>query len=367
MPTTIVPMTSEQQGNQQASISHPTGLDDVVHPPGCSDPKCLLPSCINMKLRKSHLQKCRKKNGRCDICKELKSGDQEMGALMANTLVRAPLSPTKRRKVQPSQTYTPEVKPDDDVRIIKVVTDGNKQEKNLQGSRRSTGQKIKSSDAEKNRPKALEQGPCNAVIPIDKTAITCSLQEQGSKRLDALQLRNHGDISASNQVVQPPLEVLCNALQALNTVIQLVKSSQLEIHAIPLLEQALAEMKVTALNRLDEKIRPTFFPLINTSIVMEYSGRDACAVKAENQWLPLQSSPPQMLPPPPSTLLPPSSAGSAVAPWQSPSTMTSSVTPPYKTKFDSNPVVELFGDVTDEFNFDDQDIILLDFVEELLG
>lgn len=102
----------------------------------------------------------------------------------------------------------------------------------------------------------------------------------------------------------PKLEVLCKALKALGTVIELVKSSELEVHAIPLLEQALAEMKITAQIRLDggARAQATLLPLANTAAVMEYCDTDSG--RAGSQWIP---SPPSIEPPlpqpPPSTEL----------------------------------------------------------------
>lgn len=319
-----------------------------------------------MKLRKSHLQSCRKKIEHCDLCQKLKSSIEEKGTLLANAMAGIPLS-------QPRKAFSPDSDGDEDVKIIKVVRGVNKPKKGLPESRPS-GQQAMNCDEVRNNPKAVEQGTCTAVMPLDKTAVSCSLQHQEQKHLSNLQLINgpNGDIIPCNQVLQPHLEVLCGALKALNTVIQLVKSSQLEMHAIPLLEQALADMKITALNRLDGQIGPTPLPLVNTSIVMEYCESDISS--AENQWIPLQSPPPPSAPPPPTpqappppplstSLLPLSAPGSAVTVWQSP---LPSTTPAFKAKFNANPVVEIYGDVTDDFDFD-QDSLLLDFVEELLG
>lgn len=359
--------------DQQALLNRSISLDNVIHPRGCLDPNCLLPLCINMKLQKSHLETCKKKPGSCDICKNVKSG-QEQGEMMTNAhaLVRTPLTPVNLKKISSKQTstYTSKDQGDEDISIIKVVTGNKKRENNLPEAH-PCSQQIVTGDIVQSNQKTLEQASCTAVIPHDKTAISCIFPHQEQMRPSALQFNTNlnSDINTCNQVTQPPLEVLCNALQALNTVTKLAKSSQLELHVIPLLEQVLADMKLTALNRLNEKKRPAPLPLINTSFVMEYCESN----EAGNQLLPMQSStlptPPTTPPTPPT---PPTSssqvtsARSAVTTWQSPMTevSASSMAFPYKTK--SNSTLDIYGDViTDEFGFD-QDIMLFD-VDELLG
>ena len=364
MPPSVTPIKPEDDEpgltNQSTRF-----VGNVVHSsPVCTDPNCVLPACVNTKLLKSHLQKCKKKIEHCDICKQLKSGAEEREMLMPDALACPSLNPIKHRDVQLKEIITPDVQSDDEISIIKVVSGDNRRKKNPSEPRLSS-QQMAPCDAAGNSSNSLEQSSCTAVIPLDhKPTISCSLQQQQQQQqqqnsLIALQL--NGAINPCNPIILPNLEVLCKALQALNTVIQLVKSSELEMHAIPLLEQALAEMKITALNRVDEKRKPTPFPITSTPIVMEYCESDITG--GENQWLPLQSVESPQLPPPSSASLPPS-VGSVVTEWQSSasSMMLSSATPSYK----ANSVLELCEDVTDQIDFD-QDTILLDFVEELLG
>lgn len=362
MPPSVTPI--KPQDDEPALTNQSTRfVDNVVHPsPVCTDPNCVLPACVNTKLLKSHLQKCKKKIEHCDICKQLKSGAEERETLMPVALACPSLNPIKHCDVQLKEIITPDVQSDDEISIIKVVSGDIRHKKNLSEPRLSS-QQMAPCNAAGNSSNSLEQSSCTAVIPLDhKPTISCSLQQQQQQQeqnsLIALQL--NGAINPYNQIILPNLEVLCKALQALNTVIQLVKSSELEMHAIPLLEQALAEMKITALNRVDENRKPSPFPITSTPIVMEYCESDITS--GENQWLPLQSVESSQLPPSSASLLPP--VGSVVTEWQSSasSMMLSSAVPPYK----ANSVLELYEDVTDQVEFD-QDTILLDFVEELLG
>ena len=355
MPPSITPI--KPQDDELTLTNQSTRfVGNVVHSsPLCTDPNCVLPACVNTKLMKSHFQKCKKKTEHCDICKHLKSGAEEGQTLMSDALACPALNPMKHRDVQTREKIiTPDVQSDDEVSIIKVVRGDSRPKKSLSENCLSS-QQMTLCGAVGNSSISLEQSSCTAVIPLDhKPTISCSLQQQQQQleqnSLIAVQL--NGAINPCNQIILPNLEVFCKALQALNTVIQLVKSSQLEMHTIPLLEQALAEMKITALNRVDEKRRPTPFPITSTPIVMEYCESDITG--AENQWLPLQSvESSQPSPPTSSSPLPP--VGPVVTEWQySASSMAlSSATSSYE-------------DVTDQIDFD-QDTILLDFVEELLG
>ena len=361
MPPSVTPI--KPQDDEPALTNQSTRfVGNVVHSsPVCTDPNCVLPACVNTKLLKSHLQKCKKKIEHCDICKQLKSGAQERETLMPDVLACPSLNPIKHCDVQLKEIITPDVQSDDEISIIKVVSSDNRRKKNLSEPRLSS-QQMAPCDAVGNSSNSLEQSSCTAVIPLDhKPTISCSLQQQQQEQNSLIALQLNGAINPCNQIILPNLEVLCKALQALNTVIQLVKSSELEMHVIPLLDQALAEMKITALNRVDENRKPTPFPITSTPIVMEYCESDITG--GENQWLPLQSVESPQLPPPSSaSLLPP--VGSVVTEWQSSgsSMMLSSAAAPYK----ANSVLELYEDVTDQVEFD-QDTILLDFVEELLG
>ncbi|KAJ7371807.1 hypothetical protein OS493_023148 [Desmophyllum pertusum] len=386
-------LTSTTAYSQEALISsHATGLVEIIHQPGCSDPNCLLPSCINLKLRRNHIQTCRKKSGRCDICKLLKSD-------LPDTLIGSPPSQSVRRqKTKSRQTTTQAFPQNEDINIVKVVKAGDKHETKLPESQpRFLSKQMTTYGTVGDHPATREQALGSAVLPHDPTAVNFQHQQQMHLGTTTLQLSTA--IQGSNQVMQPPLEVLCNALQALNTVIQLVTSSQLEMHLIPIFRQALAGMEAAVMERLEGKTGPGPLMLNNSPLVLGYFEHDA----TNNQWTTSMLASPTPLSPPSGassttsmTSSPPpaplsSSSSSSSSPSSSSSSSSSSsmtplpffpersyeydpggtnqwaehipVQPPYKTMFQSNPV---FGDMRSESDFD-QDIILLDFVEELLG
>lgn len=404
--------TPEQQDSQETMISSQQGRDLVglIHPPGCSDPNCLLPECINIKLRKNHLQTCRKKTGRCDICRLLRSN-------LTDALVGPPSHQfVKNSGMKPKHTLTRAFSQNEDVNIVKVVKASDRQEKSLQGAQSS--KQITTYRAVGEKPPTREYSSCSAVLPHGETVVNFRPEEQ--KHLGILQLSNKvGNDSIAmqgrNKVVQPPLEVLCNALQALNTVVQLVTASELEVHLIPILRQALAGMETAVIKRLEGSIGSRSLMLNSSPMVLDNLEQDA--TKPDDQWKTLlqasatpSSAPPSApssvrpsAPPPPplsssspSSLSPSSSTSSP--PWSPPplppplsatsinpfsfSQERSSeyvpgvvnqwadhipLQPPYKGIFNTNPVVEVYGgDLRSESQFD-QDFILLDFVEELLG
>lgn len=358
MPPCLKPMKPPHF--EQSEFRPSTNGGKGVHPAGCSDPNCFLPACINIKLRKSHLQRCKKKSENCDICKQLTRGTDEKATLTTYPwLVHPPVSPAEHGDVQARERTTPDDQSDEEISIIKIITGFDSPKKNLPESYHFSPQ-VAVHDVVGSNQNSPEQRVYNAIVPHDKRGINFCLQQQQQEQssLIAMQLSNalDGNITPCNQVIMPKLEVLCKALQALNTVIQLVKSSQLELHAIPLLEQALAEMKITAFNRLDDKIRPTPLPITSTPVVMEYCESEVTG--EENRWLPLQSPEPPLTPSPSSaSSSPPSSAGPLGTEYPPSLGMSSSRTALYKT----NSVVELCEDVADP------DSILLDFMEELLG
>ena len=394
--------TLEPQDNHDTLMSsHAIGLDELIHPPGCSDPNCLLPSCINIKLRRNHLQTCRKRAGRCDICKLLKSNEPD--GLNGSPPSQSVKHPKRNPKQAPTRAFTQ----NEDVDIVKVVKAGDRQENNFPESQSSLlSKQLMSSHALGEKPASRAHISCSAVLARGETAVNFQHQEQ--KHFGTLQLGekvNDGGlaIQGSNQVVQSPLEVLCNALQALNTVIQLVAVSQLEMHVIPIFRQALAGMEAAVLKRLEENIGPRPLMLNNSPMVLGYFDNDI--TKPDTQWMTslLASTTPLLLsssPPPPPAPPPPLSSSSSSSSLSSLSSSPSSSPPssspimplsfahergheyvpgganqcaehiaiqhPCETML--NPVVEMHeGDPRGESHFDLQDVILLDFVEELLG
>ena len=280
----------EQQDSQEATMSSQQGkdLDELIHPPGCSDPNCLLPECINIKLRRNHIQTCRKKTGRCDICRLLKSN-------LTDTLIDPPSDQfVKNSRMKPKHTSTRAFPQNEDVNIVKVVKASDKQEKNLQGAQSS--KQITTYRAVGEKPATREYSSCSAVLPHGERVFNFRPEEQ--KHLGILQLSNDGiAMQGRNKVVQPPLEVLCNALQALNTVVQLVTASELEVHLIPILRQALAGMESAVIKRLEGSIGSRPLMLSNSPMVLDDLEHDA--TKPDSQWktLLLASATPSSAPP----------------------------------------------------------------------
>lgn len=255
---------------------------------------------------------------------------------------------------------------DDEVTIIEVTPNIAIDNPNM--NQQKSTMKTMNSDTAYNNLKNLQQVPYDFVTRQDKAAVRYGFSNQVQMRPGNFQINS---LSTSSQAFQTPLEVLCNTLQALNTFITLASSSQLELQVIPLLEQALADMKVTALKRLDLAggISPIPVPFRNASVVMEYCDTDACI--PNNQWLrvqpPLPPPPPPVPPPFPSSTLqstsPVSSSASLATAWESPSSTVKS-----STTLLSQGEEPTYGDAeNDESQFDLQDIILMDFVDELLG
>lgn len=340
----------------QLGFSTSTDLVKVVHQPGCLDPNCLLPSCINIKMQRSHLQTCTKTPGTCDVCKQLKSSAKK--AVLPFSLRGSP-------STQPTSWKDEE---DDEVTIIEVTP--NIARDNPKMNQQISTMKTMNSDTAYNNLKNLQQVSYDSVTRQDKAAVRYGFSNQAQMRPGTFQFSNFNSLNTSSQAFQPPLEVLCNTLQALNTFIRLASSSQLELQVIPLLEQALADMKVTARKRLDLEggISPMPVPR-NSSVVMEYCDTDACI--PDNQWLRVQPPPPPPPPPvsppfPSSTLQstsPMSSSVSLATAWELPSSTVKS-----STTLLSHGEESTYGDAeNDESQFDLQDIILLDFVDELLG
>ena len=256
---------------------------------------------------------------------------------------------------------------DDEVTIIEVTP--NIARDNPKMNRQISTMKTMNSDTTYNNLKNLQHVSYDSVTRQDKAAVRYGFPNQAQMRQGTFQLSNFNSLNTSSQAFQPPLEVLCNTLQALNTFIRLASSSQLELQVIPLLEQALADMKVTALKRLDLEggISPIPVPLRNSPVVMEYCDTDACI--PDNQWLRVQPPPPPPPPPPtfPSSTLqstsPMSSSVSLATTWELPSSTVKS-----STTLLSHGEESTYGDAeNDESQLDLQDIILLDFVDELLG
>ena len=395
--------TPEQQDSQETMMSIQQGrdLNELIHPPGCSDPNCLLPECINIKLRRNHIQTCRKKAGRCDICRLLKSN-------LTDTLVGPPSDQfVKNSRMKPKHTSTRAFLPNEDVNIVKVVKASDRQKKNLPESQ--SCKQITTYHTVGEKPATREHSSCSAVLPHGEAVVHFRPEEQ--KHLGIVQLSNKVNdhsiaIQGRNDVVQQPLEVLCNALQALNTVVQLVAVSELEVHLIPILRQALAGMEAAVIKRLEGSIGSRPLMLNNSPMVLDYLENDA--TKPDNQWKALllasttpllqSSSPPPSAPPPPPLSSSSSSSSSSSPPWSPPPLpaplSATSITPfslpqersseyvpgvisqwtdhiplqpPCKGILNTNPVVEVYGgDLRSESQFD-QDFILLDFVEELLG
>ena len=391
--------TPEQNESQEATMSSQQGRDlvELIHPPGCSDPNCLLPDCINIKLRRNHIQTCRKKTGRCDICRLLKSN-------LTDTLIGPPSDQfVKNSRMKPKHTSARAFPQNEDVNIVKVVKASDKQEKNLQGAQSS--KQITTYRAVGEKPATREYISCSAVLPHGQTVVNFRPEEQ--KHLGILQLSNKvGNDSIAtqgrNMVVQPPLEVLCNALQALNTVVQLVTASELEMHLIPILRQALAGMEAAVIKRLEGSIGSRPLMLSNSPMVLDNLELDA--TRPDSQWEtsllasatppsappsapPLSSSSssssssslssPPLSPPP----LPPLLSATLINPFSAPQERTSGyvpgvinqwtdhipLQPPYKGMFNANPVVDVYGEDLRRESQSDQDFMLLDFVEELLG
>ena len=257
---------------------------------------------------------------------------------------------------------------DDEVTIIEVTP--NIARDNPKMNQQISTMKTMNSDTAYNNLKNLQQVSYDSVTRQDKAAVRYGFSNQAQMRPGTFQFSNFNSLNTSSQAFQPPLEVLCNTLQALNTFIRLASSSQLELQVIPLLEQALADMKVTARKRLDLEggISPMPVPR-NSSVVMEYCDTDACI--PDNQWLRVQPPPspppPPVSPPFPSSTLqstsPMSSSVSLATAWELPSSTVKS-----STTLLSNGEESTYGDAeNDESQFDLQDIILLDFVDELLA
>ena len=251
---------------------------------------------------------------------------------------------------------------DDEVTIIEVAPNIALDNPNM--NRQKSTMKTMNSATAYNNLKNLQQVPYDSVTRQDKAAVRYGFSNQVQMPPGNFQINS---LNTSSQAFQTPLEVLCNTLQALNTFITLASSSQLELQVIPLLEQALADMKVTALKRLDLEggISPIPVPFRNASVVMEYCDTDACI--PNNQWLRVQPPPAPPPPPFPSSTLqstsPVSSSASLATAWELPSSTVKS-----STTLLSHGEEPTYGDAEkDESLFDLQDIILLDFVDELLG
>lgn len=381
--------TCELQDSQEALTgSHAMGLDELIHPPGCSDPNCLLPSCINIKLRRNHLQTCRKKKGRCDICKILTS-NLSTDALVS-PLPSPPVKPQRKKAREAAATQA-------DVSITTDVAAGKKQEKITPESPfHSLRKEITSFDAVEESPAPRQQGLSMAVLPyVDRAG---SFQHHGQNTVQLSTSLNDGDCTPTqgrqDQVIQSPLEVLCNALQTLNTVIQMVTSNQLEMHAIPIFRQALAGMELTVFKRFEGNIGASS---LDNPMTMDYFENGTS--KVENQWatssvaaaipmLPSSSLPTSYSLPSSASSRPPLSASSSSSLSSSLSSSPPLTPPSYDDvppganqwaecfKFqdpskpmltNSDPTVDVYGDQLGESSFNLQDILLLDFAEELLG
>ena len=272
--------------------------------------------------------------------------------------------------MQPSSSKDEE---DDEVTIIEVTP--NIARDNPKMNQQISTMKTINSDIAYNNLKNLQQVSYDSVTRLDKAAVRYGFSNQAQMRPGTFQFSNFNSLNTSSQAFQPPLEVLCNTLQALNTFIRLASSSQLELQVIPLLEQALADMKVTALKRLDLEggISPIPVPLRNSPVVMEYCDTEACI--PDNQWLRVQPPPPPPPPlaPPPVTPPFPSSAPQSTSPMSSSVSLATAWELPSSTVKSSTTLLShgeepTYGDAeNDESQFDLQDIILLDFVDELLG
>jgi len=308
--------------------------------------------------------------------------------------------------MKPKHTSTRAFPQNEDVNIVKVVKASDRQEKSLQGAQSS--KQITTYRAVGEKPATREYSSCSAVLPHGEAVVNFRPEEQ--RHLGILQLTNivGNDsiaIQGRNKVVQPPLEVLCNALQALNTVVQLVTASELEVHLIPILRQALAGMEAVVIKRLEGSIASRPLMLDSSPMVLDNLEHDA--TKPDNQWKTSllasatpSSAPPSAPPPPPLSSsssssswssssspplspppLPPPLSATSITPFSRSQERSSEyvpgvinqwadhipLQPPYKGMFNTNPVVEVYGgDLRSESQFD-QDFTLLDFVEELLG
>lgn len=363
--------------------SQAMGLNELIHPPGCSDPNCLLPSCINIKLRRNHLQTCRKKRGRCDICRILTSN---LTNALAGPFPDPPALPPPRRKLRESAATRADVN----------VSTGNSQEKMITEPKFSNARKkMASSDGVEERSAPRYEGLSTAVLPyVDRNS---SFQPQGRNTMQ-LSTNLNGDFKSieaqQEQAIQQPLEVLCNALQALNTVIQMLTSNQLEIQAIPIFKQAVASMESAVLKRSKENNATSSFD--NPRPMMMDCSENG-TTKVENQWnrpvvaidIPmLQSSPSSASFIQPSSATSPPSLSASSSSSSSSLSSSPSVTPPlcddvlpeanllagcFQVQAPDKPMLtkesaeDVRGhDLMNEFSFDLQDIILLDFAEELL-
>lgn len=285
-------------------------LINLTHHPGCSDPNCFLPACINEKLRNSHVQKCTKRLEHCDICKQLERVTGHPRKLVMNTMACPPVNPgiqDSDRSAASSAKKELESQKDDELSIIRIVNIPTTPPKNTQQPHAP----FHNMDGGETLTGALNHlndgGSSNSLIARDKMHVIPYHTQVKQEQNDPTSLERTNCFATERQQhfdTMPKLEVLCKALKALGTVIELVKSSELEVHAIPLLEQALAEMKITAQIRLDggARAQATLLPLANTAAVMEYCDTDSG--RAGSQWIP---SPPSIEPPlpqpPPSTEL----------------------------------------------------------------
>ena len=377
--------TGELKDSQKAlSGSQALGLNELIHPPGCSDPNCLLPSCINIKLRKNHLQTCRKKKGRCDICKILTSN---LTSGLASPFPEPPALPPPRRKLGGTAATQGDAN----------VSARNGQKKILPEPKFVNVRKETASfDCLKKIPAPRYESLSMAILPyVDRSS---SFQPQGQNTVQHSTNLNGNCKSIQalqEQAIQQPLEVLCNALQGLNTVIQMVTSNQLEIEAIPIFKQALASMESTVSKRSKGNVITRSF---DNPRPMMMDCFENGTVKVENQWgtpvaeadIPMLQStslPASFIIPSSSTSPTPLSASSSSS--SSSLSSTPPVTPslcddvlpdanlmagcfqvqqtPSKPMLTKESVKDVGGhDLMNEFSFDLQDIILLDFAEELL-
>lgn len=330
-------------------------LINLTHHPGCSDPNCFLPACVNEKLRNSHLQKCTKES--CDICKQLERVTGHPRKMIMNTMACPPVNPgiqdSDRSAASPAKKEL-ESQKSDELSIIRIVNIPTTPKKNTQQPHAPVHNMNGGETLAGTLNHSNVGGSSNSIIARAKTPVVPYYTQLKQEQNDPVSLETTSCFEIERQQhfdTMPKLEVLCKALKALGTVIELVKSSELEVHAIPLLEQALAEMKITAQTRLDcgARAQATLLPLANTAAVMEYCDTDLG--RAGSQWIPSPPSiePPLPQPPPSTELMIPGCL----------SFMRSSLT---RLSDKADTMVGLYDDMTGDVDTD-----LLYSVEELLG
>lgn len=332
-------------------------LINFMHHPGCSDPNCFLPACINEKLRKSHVQNCTKRLECCDICKQLERATGHPRTMVVNAMACPLASPgiqeSDKLAGSPAATELGSQN-EDELSIIRIVNLPTTPQENTQRPHMTFQDMDGGETLAGNLNHSKDGGTSNAVVARHKTLVVPYHAQLKQEQNDPTYLERTSCFETERQQcfdTMPKLEVLCKALKALGSVIELVKSSELEVHAIPLLEQALAEMKVTAQTRLDGRVRAraTLLPMANTAAVMEHCETDVG--RAGSQWIPF---PPSIEPPLPQ---PPSSAELII-----PGCLSFMRSSPTRPSDKADDMIDLYEDTTGDVDTD-----LLYSVEELLG